>query len=84
MVDLRKPTDGDLIIYHEEGGIFLSRVTSFDDFVSMCVVEDLRIIFTTNVNHKLLETEISYNEIHKNFGTITIEEFEENYPEWAI
>ncbi len=74
----------DLIIYKDDGATFLAVVTKIDTnrFV---YIKDYAVLRNTSEQYIPQDSYgISENDIFKNFGNITIEEFKERYPEWLV
>ena len=78
------PQIDDLVIYKETGSLFLGRVIFTnvkDDYLK---VEDLKVMRSIGEVQTYQSWSLYHSAIIKNFGNITLEEFEENYPEWMI
>jgi hypothetical protein len=81
---------GDLILYIDDCSLILSRIVNFEENVDtidgyhLCI-NDIKLIRKAHDDHQLEDGyTIFVNDVFKNFGNITLEEFEENYPEWII
>ena len=74
----------DLIIYKDDGALFLAVITHIDRN-RFILVSDYCVL--RNTEEQLIpqyDCGIGENDILKNFGNITIEEFKVRYPEWTI
>lgn len=81
---------GDLILYIDDCSLILSRVMGLEHNSDIAEgyhlhIQDIKIIRKSHDDHKLEDGyTIFTNDVFKNFGNITLKEFEENYPEWII
>lgn len=71
-------------MYSEEGALFLAVIDGIDSN-RWCDIHDVKILRNTDEIFSLEDINgISERDIKKNFGNITLEEWEKQYPEWTF
>lgn len=80
------PQVNDIIIYRESDATLLGEVMEADIMSDYINVKDLKVLDNRSGTDIMLFAEwaMHADNIIKNFGNISLEEFEENYPEWII
>lgn len=86
--NVKIPVVDDILIYSDyahKPTTFLAVVIDVSELDKGYVnVDDLKILVPGQVNEFLCIRYIHLTNIKKNFGKISLKEFEENYPEWTI
>lgn len=80
------PQINDKIIYRESDATLLGEVIEADIMSDYINVKDLKVLDNRSGTEIILFAQwaMHIDNIIKNLGNITDEEFEENYPEWTI
>lgn len=73
---------GDLVKHVDDYSVWLSRITHIDRNRFLSVKDEF--ILYNNSGHILSDTGIGDDDIHENYGKITLEEWFEIYPEYRI
>lgn len=79
---MNNPQVNDLVKHKDNGSIFLSRIDRID-INWFCYIIDEHILFNAD-KHILSESGITIEDIIINYGNITLDEFFEMYPEYAL
>lgn len=79
---MNNPQVNDLVKHKDDGSLYLSRIDRIDGD-GFCYITD-EYILVNNKNHILSDSGIGSRSIITNYGNITLDEFFEMYPEYAL